>query len=134
MLLHGCRTAEWFAEESFWKDLYPFTFSESSFASADVQVEKILRLAGVDGGQVLDLCCGPGRHAVPLAKRGFAVTAVDRTRFLLEQARARAAHAHVSVELVLEDMRRSAAQRPSTSPSTSSRRSATSTTNPRTCA
>jgi ubiquinone/menaquinone biosynthesis C-methylase UbiE len=41
-----------------------------AFAIADEQVEKILRLAGVVGGTVLDLCCGPGRHAVALAKRG----------------------------------------------------------------
>ena len=68
-------------------------------------MEKILRLTGVGGGKVLDLCCGPGRHAVALAKRGFAVTAVDRTRFLLDHARARAAQAGLSVEFVLEDMR-----------------------------
>jgi SAM-dependent methyltransferase len=97
---------EWFADESIWKDLYPFTFPESAFALAEEQVEKILRLTGVGGGKVLDLCCGPGRHAVALAKRGFAVTAVDRTRFLLEHARARAAQANLSVEFVLEDMRR----------------------------
>jgi len=97
---------EWFADESIWKDLYPFTFPESAFSVADEQVEKILRLTGVGGGTVLDLCCGPGRHAVALAKRGFAVTAVDRTAFLLDQARARAAHANLPVEFVLEDMRR----------------------------
>jgi SAM-dependent methyltransferase len=97
---------EWFADESIWKDLYPFTFPESAFAVGDEQVEKILRLTGVGGGKVLDLCCGPGRHLVALAKRGFAVTAVDRTRFLLEHARARAAQANLSVEFVLEDMRR----------------------------
>jgi SAM-dependent methyltransferase len=79
---------EWFADESIWKDLYPFTFPESAFAVAEEQIDKILRLTGVGGGKVLDLCCGPGRHAVALAKRGFAVTAVDRTRFLLEHARA----------------------------------------------
>jgi ubiquinone/menaquinone biosynthesis C-methylase UbiE len=82
---------EWFADESIWKD-------ESAFSVADEQVEKILRLTGVDGGTVLDLCCGPGRHAVALAKRGFAVTAVDRTAFLLDQARARAAHSNLPVE------------------------------------
>ena len=97
---------EWFADESIWKDLYPFTFPESAFAVGDEQVEKILRLTGVGRGKVLDLCCGPGRHSVALAKRGFAVTAVDRTRFLLEHARARAAQANLSVEFVLEDMRR----------------------------
>ncbi|MBY4898747.1 bifunctional 2-polyprenyl-6-hydroxyphenol methylase/3-demethylubiquinol 3-O-methyltransferase UbiG [Cupriavidus sp. AU9028] len=30
------------------------------------------------GGRVLDLACGPGRHAVWLAQRGFDVLAVDR--------------------------------------------------------
>ena len=49
---------EWFADESIWKDLYPFTFPESAFAVAEEQVEKILRLTGVGGGKVLDLCCG----------------------------------------------------------------------------
>ena len=97
---------EWFADESIWKDLYPFTFPESAFAVADEQVGKILRLTGLGGGTVLDLCCGPGRHAVALAKRGFAVTAVDRTPFLLDDARARAAHANLRVEFVLDDMRR----------------------------
>src|SRR5438445_2466532 len=95
---------EWFADESIWKDLYPFTFPESAFTVADEQVEKILRLTGVGGGTVLDLCCGPGRHAVAFARRGFAVTAVDRTAFLLDHARARAVHTNVSVEFVLEDM------------------------------
>jgi len=56
---------------------------ESAFAVGDEQVEKILRLTGVGRGKVLDLCCGPGRHTVALAKRGFAVTAVDRTRFII---------------------------------------------------
>jgi SAM-dependent methyltransferase len=97
---------EWFADESIWKYLYPFHFPETAFAAAEEQVEKILRLTGLGVGKVLDLCCGPGRHAVALAKRGFAVTAVDRTRFLLEQARARAAQASLSIEFVLEDMRR----------------------------
>src|SRR5438874_8893732 len=96
---------EWFADESIWKDLYPFTFPESAFAVAEEQVEKILRLTGVGGGKVLDLCCGPGRHSVALAKRGFRVTAVDRTRFLLNKARRHARSAHAKVEFVRSDMR-----------------------------
>jgi SAM-dependent methyltransferase len=97
---------EWFADESIWKDLYPFHFPESAFAAADEQMEKILRLTDLGGGKVLDLCCGPGRHTVALAKRGFTVTAVDRSSFLLQHARARAGQANLSVEFVLEDMRR----------------------------
>jgi hypothetical protein len=42
---------EWFADESIWKDLYPFTFPESAFAVGDEQVEKILRLTGISGAR-----------------------------------------------------------------------------------
>ena len=48
----------------------------------------------------------PGTACGGAAKRGFTVTAVDRTSFLLELARARAAQASLPVEFVLEDMRR----------------------------
>jgi SAM-dependent methyltransferase len=98
--------SEWFTDESIWKDLYPFHFPESAFAAADEQVDKIVRLTGVQGGNVLDLCCGPGRHTLALAKRGFAVTAVDYTPFLLQCARDRAAEANQRVEFIREDMRR----------------------------
>lgn len=54
---------------------------------------------------MLDLCCGPGRHSVEFAKAGFSVTGVDRTKYLLEKARARVVEHGVDVELVHEDMR-----------------------------
>ena len=48
------------------------------------------------GKSALDLCCGPGRCSIALAQRGFTVTGVDRTRYLLDKARKRAvAHALV---------------------------------------
>lgn len=96
----------WFADESFWATLYPFMFPETSFAAAIEQVGQVLTLTGATSGAVLDLACGPGRHAVPLAKRGFRVTGVDSTPFLLEKARAYAAGEGVQVEWVEEDMRR----------------------------
>lgn len=45
------------------------------------------------GGALLDVACGFGRHAVPLAAAGYAVTGVDRSRALLEEARRRAGEA-----------------------------------------
>lgn len=40
---------------------------------------------------VLDLCCGQGRHSLELAKRGFKqVVGIDRSRFLVRLARKRA--------------------------------------------
>jgi SAM-dependent methyltransferase len=97
---------EWFEDDSIWRELYPFMFSETAFAAASQQIDRVVQLTGVRAGSALDLCCGPGRHTVELAKRGFSVTAVDRTAFLLDKARARAADANVFPEFVLEDMRR----------------------------
>jgi SAM-dependent methyltransferase len=99
------RKKEWFDDDSFWADLYPFMFREERFALAVEQVEQILALTQPQGTSVLDLACGPGRHAVALAQRGFSVTGVDRTRYLLDKARARARAAHVKVKWVLQDMR-----------------------------
>src|SRR5437879_6135958 len=97
---------QWFEDESFWRDFYPFMFSEERVAIGDEQVAQVLALAGVDAGAALDLCCGPGRHSVALAKRGLTVTAVDRSAFLLGKARERASAAGVNVEFIEEDMRR----------------------------
>lgn len=40
---------------------------------------------------ILDLCCGQGRHAIELAKRGYtSIVGIDRSRFLIRLARKRA--------------------------------------------
>jgi SAM-dependent methyltransferase len=97
---------EWFEEEAFWRDLYPYMFPPERLAAAARQVEQILSLTGLDGGRVLDLCCGPGRHAIEFARRGFDVTGVDRSQFLLDRAGERAIEAGVSIDWVVSDMRR----------------------------
>jgi SAM-dependent methyltransferase len=56
-------------------------------------------------GCVLDLCCGPGRHAVPLAQRGFDVTGLDLSAYHLRLARKAAREAGVKVRWLRRDMR-----------------------------
>ena len=58
------------------------------------------------GARLLDLCCGPGRHAVPLAQLGYRVTGLDLSWPLLARAAAAAAGAGLTVGLVAADMRR----------------------------
>lgn len=95
----------WFENESFWREGYRFMFSDDAFRVAEDQVEQAIALTGIKAGRVLDLGCGPGRHAVPLALKGFHVTAVDLSRFLLGRAQEYASRCSVTVSFVHADMR-----------------------------
>jgi SAM-dependent methyltransferase len=59
------------------------------------ECDLVLRLLAAHGGRgplrLLDLGCGTGGHALPLARRGHALTGVDRAPAMLERARAKAA-------------------------------------------
>jgi ubiquinone/menaquinone biosynthesis C-methylase UbiE len=58
---------------------------------ARVQALAAAQLSGCPpDGELLDVACGFGRHAVPLATAGFRVTGVDRSAALLDEARRRA--------------------------------------------
>ena len=96
---------QWFEDDSFWNALYPFMFPSRRFDVAEEEAGDILNLAGVGGGDALDLACGPGRHAVALAKEGFRVTGVDLSSFLLQEAASLSEEKGVDVEWVESDMR-----------------------------
>jgi SAM-dependent methyltransferase len=96
---------EWFESEDFWRDFYPCMFSAERFSAAREEVDNIVALSQLSEGSVLDLCCGPGRHAIEFARSGFQVTGVDRSPFLLERAGEHASACGASVEWVMADMR-----------------------------
>lgn len=54
-------------------------------------------------GHLLDLGCGTGRHAVPLAKLGYHVTGVDLSPGMLAEAQRRAQTADVNPEWIQHD-------------------------------
>jgi SAM-dependent methyltransferase len=58
------------------------------------------------GAAILDVGCGTGRHAIELARRGFAVTALDISAGMLAEARRRAEAAAVEVTWLEEDATR----------------------------
>ena len=83
------------------------TYDDEVFTGAtEDEVRELSALLELRPGQrLLDLGCGTGRHAVPLAGRGLAVTGVDLSPAMLQRARARADDAGVEVELIEADAR-----------------------------
>lgn len=53
-------------------------------------IVELARANGVASGKALDICCGNGRIAIPLAKRGFDVTGIDISKILIEDAKSKA--------------------------------------------
>jgi SAM-dependent methyltransferase len=92
-----------FFDDDYLRMFLPLLPDERTAAEVNGVVE---RLGLAPGARLLDLCCGHGRHAVPLARLGFGVTGLDRSRQLLERAAAAAAGQGQRVGLVEADMRR----------------------------
>jgi SAM-dependent methyltransferase len=82
---------DWFAQyygERYADSVRPMLTEERS----DAEVAFILRETGLrPPARVLDLACGFGRHALPFARRGYAVTGVDRNGEWIAQAQQAAA-------------------------------------------
>jgi SAM-dependent methyltransferase len=57
-------------------------------------------------GRALDLACGPGRHAIFLAERGWQVTAVDASRVGIELLKKNALASGVEVDARVADLER----------------------------
>lgn len=82
---------------------YRETISPENAVVESAFVCRVLQLSR--DAEVLDLCCGHGRHAVILALTGLRVTGLDLSEAYLERAAAIAAEAGVDLPLVCSDMR-----------------------------
>ncbi|MBI4678942.1 MAG: methyltransferase domain-containing protein [Elusimicrobia bacterium] len=80
---------------------------ESHVAAAPREVRFLLRQLKLGArASVLDLCCGPGRHSLILARKGFKVTGLDYSSAYVEEARRKARRAGLEVRFVRRDMRK----------------------------
>lgn len=88
-------------------DLLGSSYLRYSFTKGTEQeVAFLLELLGLSpGARVLDVGCGPGRHAVPLAQAGFGVTGVDVSRRFLDLAAESARAAGVGASFFQVDAR-----------------------------
>ncbi len=95
----------WHSDERFWECWRKWSFGDQPWEKAQTEVEQVVALTNpAPGAAILDMCCGPGRHSLELARRGFKVTGVDRTASYLDEARRRAGEEGLDVELVRSGM------------------------------
>jgi SAM-dependent methyltransferase len=100
------RILEWFEDDQFWLRFAPVMFDPQRWAETAGEVEAILAMTSPQkGAAVLDSCCGVGRHTLEFARRGYTVTAVDRTRGYIEAALETAAAEELDIEFLLQDVR-----------------------------
>jgi len=71
------------------------------------EIDAVIRLTGMrTDADILDLCCGQGRHSLELARRGFSkVRGIDRSRYLVRLARKRAENEGLDVQFREGDAR-----------------------------
>jgi D-alanine-D-alanine ligase len=76
--------------------------------NTEQEIDLLIRSVGLEpNDRILDLCCGQGRHALELARRGFkSVTGIDRSRYLIRLARKRAKQRNLQVSFHEGDARR----------------------------
>lgn len=95
-----------------WYDLFAkggpgYPDEDGAYArQADAETAFIEQALGLpEAGDILDLCCGFGRHSVRLAGRGHRVTGVDLSAYNLSIAAGNAAELGVAVDWREADMR-----------------------------
>lgn len=97
---------DWSDDPAFWQAMEPALCAPSRLSRAEDDVEAILTcVEPSSNARVLDLGCGPGAHAIALARRGHRVMGVDTSARLLDRARTAARGEGVEVEWVEADMR-----------------------------
>ena len=76
---------------------------ERASGEADILAGLLSELGVPEGGKILDVACGIGRHGVPLALAGYRVSGLDISELFISEARAYAESAGATVNFVSGD-------------------------------
>ena len=99
------QSQKWY--QAFFDGLYakvlPKTFDEATTLKQARIVKRLLKLR--KGQRALDIPCGLGRIALPLARAGVNVTGVDLTGLYIRRARKQAKAEALNIEFIQGDMR-----------------------------
>lgn len=92
--------------EGLFAETYDDVYAEKDYEGECDLIERLLSMYGKPPvTSILDLGCGTGSHALPLAVRGHDVVGVDRSESMLSRARRKAAGMANSPQFELGDIR-----------------------------
>jgi D-alanine-D-alanine ligase len=100
--------------EDWWRKIFTSVYLKTdgdvveNDANTRQEVDALIRAGALEkNDRILDLCCGQGRHALELARRGFRnVSGMDRSRYLVRLAKRRAGEMGLPVSFHEGDARR----------------------------
>ena len=96
---------EFYSQNSLHVAIYDQLAREAASAHVDGDVAFYVDCAEATGGPVLEVACGTGRVAWPIADAGFEVVGLDRSPAMLAKAKAkRADHPNTTATFVIGDM------------------------------
>lgn len=84
--------------------LYDSLMEETDYEQWADYMDRLLTANHCPGRRLLDLGCGTGNITIPLARRGYQITAVDLSAEMLAQAQAKSAALGVAVAWQQQDM------------------------------
>ena len=88
----------------FYSNLYDILYENKDYESEIDSLEAIFHKYDLNVNTILDLGCGTGGHLIPLAKRGYHVTGVDRSEYMLKCALKKMKQENVEGELLKGDI------------------------------
>ncbi len=96
--------------DSYGKDYsayYDVLYSDKDYTAEVEFVTSLFNIYSTDPiRSVLELGCGSGGHAIPLARKGFSLTAVDLSSPMLEAGKKKAGEAGLDIDFKTMDIRR----------------------------
>lgn len=84
--------------------VYNYLYRDKNYMEECDFIEKVFKRSGIKVKSILDLGCGTGGHALVLARRGYNVVGVDRSKEMLKIAKNKAKNANLDIEFIEGDI------------------------------
>lgn len=85
-------------------EYYDLFYSDKDYEKECDFLEEIFRAYNAQPKKILDMGCGTGNHAIPLAKRGYEISGIDASESMISRARKKANQAGVNIAFYVQKM------------------------------